>query len=165
MQSVELGHSSRYKQTIEVGHTYRLNASELVFKGSAPDGYTDGFRERFGTESIMHRFNKRSITAITWSSIKKCDNEMFPDLMSNVVLSGGNTMLKEFPSRLQAELEMCCNKDDSAGSAMVEVVAEPYRYHAAWVGGSMLASLDEFAKNITITRAGYEDKNKEMIQK
>lgn len=51
----------------------------------------------------------------------KCDSEILNDLLSNVVIAGGNTMLKDFAPRLQAEMEGKL-KD---GDAQVEIVPEP----------------------------------------
>jgi len=39
-------------------------------------------------------------------SIEKCDSYLRKDLRSNIILSGGNTMFKNFESRLNKELRL-----------------------------------------------------------
>lgn len=151
------------KTSIEVGHVMRLQSAELMFSGKAPTEQLAAFRSEFGRESVLHDFERNSIAKIAMTSVNKCDAEVLNDLLANVVVAGGNTMLKDFPARLQSEMESLLKDSDSA---QVEIVPEPQRFHAAWVGGSMLASLDEFAKNITIKRADWEEgKSREQVQK
>jgi len=67
-------------------------------------------------------FKRRSIAEIAMSSVKKCDGEILNDLLSNVVVSGGNTMLTDFHARLHTEMEGLLKETDSA---QIEIVAEP----------------------------------------
>jgi len=85
-----------------------------------------------------------------------------PDFMNNVVLAGGTTMGKGFSDRIKEEV--ISNLDVSFAHA-VNVVPdscgnEPgynsQRKLAAWIGGSILASLDTFSK-IQVTKLEYED--------
>jgi len=41
----------------------------------------------------------------------------------------------------------------------VNIIADPFRHHAAWIGGSMLASLDTYCQFLTITKAQWESES------
>ena len=62
-------------------------------------------------------------------------------LSSNIVLAGGSTMFPGMAERLCAELSML-----SQGERRVNVRAPPERRLSSWIGGSILASRDEFDK-------------------
>ncbi|XP_004711106.1 actin-like protein 7A [Echinops telfairi] len=74
----------------------------------------------------------------TVSCLNKCDVALKRDLMGNILLCGGSTMLRGFPNRLQKELSSMCPND----SPQVNVL--PERDTAVWTGGSILASLQGF---------------------
>lgn len=67
------------------------------------------------------------------------------DLYTNLVLSGGNTMLKGFGGRLAKEVQgLLCN---NVSSGIMQVNTSPASQYGAWVGGSILA--EGFIKNAT----------------
>ncbi|NXW41717.1 ACT protein, partial [Nyctiprogne leucopyga] len=61
----------------------------------------------------------------------------------SVLLAGGTTLLRGFPQRLATELG-------------VPVEADPHRRSAAWMGGSLAASLDAF-QDAWVPREAYEE--------
>jgi hypothetical protein len=75
-------------------------------------------------------------------------------MSSNIVLSGGTSLLPGLPERLCQELER------AVGQAMgpVQIVAAPERDLAASVGASLLARNVDFGAAICATRQLYEDK-------
>jgi actin len=81
----------------------------------------------------------------------KCDIDVQKDLYSNIVLSGGSTMFQGLSERLEKEIIRL-----APPSMKVKVVAPPERKYAAWIGGSILASLWTFQQMI-ITREEYND--------
>ena len=100
---------------------------------------------------------------IVFKSIQSCDTDVQADLFSNVVLAGGTTMTEGFSDRLKREIMN--NGSDNPQISGLNVVPdakgnEPgynsQRKTAAWIGGSILASLDTFAK-ISISKQDYED--------
>lgn len=104
-------------------------------------------------------------------AIQKCDADIIPQLYENIVLSGGTSMTRNLPSRLQREVQLllssssslpssacvpshAANSSSLASSTMQHInssVAEtvcvhamPERQHASFVGASILASLPTF---------------------
>ncbi len=92
-------------------------------------------------------------------AIDMCDKDLQPDLCRNIVLSGGSTMIRGFSERVRNDVS---NKvgglplqvvPDSAG---IEPGYNSQRKIGAWIGGSILASLDTFGK-ICVSKQDYED--------
>ncbi|XP_008585419.1 PREDICTED: actin-like protein 7A [Galeopterus variegatus] len=86
----------------------------------------------------------------TLSCLNKCDIALKRDLMGNILLCGGSTMLSGFPNRLQKELSSMCPND----TPLVNVL--PERDSAVWTGGSILASLQGF-QPLWVHRFEYEE--------
>lgn len=87
----------------------------------------------------------------TVSCLNKCDIALKRDLMGNILLCGGSTMLSGFPNRLQKELSSMCPNDTPQVNVM------PERDTAVWTGGSILASLQGF-QPLWVHRSEYEEK-------
>ncbi|CCW67806.1 unnamed protein product [Phytomonas sp. Hart1] len=85
-------------------------------------------------------------------SINDCDEDLSALFASNIVLSGGASLLKNLPSRLEFEVQ-------SLAPALPErarVLADSERGDAVFVGGSILASLSTF-QNLWVKRSEYEE--------
>ncbi|XP_054435106.1 actin-like protein 7A [Pteronotus mesoamericanus] len=86
----------------------------------------------------------------TVSCLNKCDVALKRDIMGNILLCGGSTMLSGFPNRLQKELSSLCPNDNP------QVIVLPERDTAVWTGGSILASLRGF-QPLWVHRFEYEE--------
>ena len=117
---------------IRVG-TQRFRCPEALFKPSMIGVDTDGLHD------------------MTYKAINKCDNDVRRDLYGNIVLSGGTTMYKGLPDRLEKEI------GNLAPSAVKpKVIAPPERKHSVWIGGSILSSLQSFLPQ-WITKKEYDE--------
>ncbi|CAO1630354.1 unnamed protein product [Sympodiomycopsis kandeliae] len=74
-------------------------------------------------------------------SINRADLDLRKSLFSNVVLSGGTTLMKGFGDRLLAEVKKLALRD-----MKIKIYAPPERKYATWIGGSILAGLSTFKK-------------------
>ena len=83
-------------------------------------------------------------------SIGKCDIDVRRDLYSNIVLSGGTTMFKGLPERLEGDVKKLAPNVD------VKVVAPPERKYSVWIGGSILSSLTTF-QNQWVLKSEYDE--------
>ncbi|RLN72038.1 hypothetical protein BBJ28_00026692, partial [Nothophytophthora sp. Chile5] len=104
------------------------------------------------------------------ASIAMCDKDLQKDLFGAVVLAGGSTMLPGFSRRFQEELQAVTQRP---GSGSVNVVPDPVvrergynsqRKIAAWVGGSMFASLSTF-RDIHITKQEWEEYHEAILDR
>ena len=85
------------------------------------------------------------------SSLMKCDVDARPDLMCNMILSGGCTMFPGIQERMRKELVNLLPKD-----MRVRVLAPPERKFSVWIGGSILASLSYFNTK-AVSKQEYEE--------
>jgi centractin len=74
-------------------------------------------------------------------SIQKSDLDLRKLLYSNIVLAGGSTLFRGFGDRLLNEMKREAPKD-----IKIRISAPHDRISSAWIGGSILASLDTFKK-------------------
>ncbi|KAF1333602.1 Actin-like protein, partial [Globisporangium splendens] len=104
-------------------------------------------------------------------SIAMCDKDLQKDLCAAVVLAGGTTMLPGFSKRFQEEIQT--TKSLGAATSTMGIVPDPYvrergynaqRKIAAWVGGSMFASLSTF-RDIHITKQEWEEYHEAILDR
>ncbi|KAL9179280.1 hypothetical protein ACHAXT_008570 [Thalassiosira profunda] len=94
---------------------------------------------------------ERPVHDVLLTSILQSDMDLRSTLFSNIVLSGGSTLLPGFGDRLLYEV-----RSRAPERTRIRISAPPERRESAWVGGSILASLATF-KNMWVSRAEYEE--------
>ena len=99
----------------------------------------------------------RGLTDQVEKSILKCDLDLRPDMLGNIVLSGGTSMMKGFYERFDREIKG--KLDHLATEHEIKVHADSFRQHAAWIGGSMLASLSTFGNFMVIKKDEWGEDN------
>ncbi|XP_003217601.1 actin-3-like [Anolis carolinensis] len=92
------------------------------------------------------------------NSIRKCKLERQADMISNVLLAGGTTMLRGFSDRIKRELQKI------EPTSQVGILASPNRTFSAWLGGSIVASLNAF-QNVWISRQTYNEKGPFVVHR
>jgi actin, other eukaryote len=120
-----------------------------------PDGSTVTINnERFMAPEILfdpslYGMDCQGASKIVHQAVMSCKKDIQEELCSNILLSGGTTMLNGIGERLSKDLrEMrVCN---------ARVVAPPERKFSAWIGGSILSSLGNFQQE-WITKDEYEE--------
>jgi actin len=131
--------------------------SDCDFRYTLPDGNEIVIgNERFRCPELLFKphfngFEFDGIDQTLYDSIMKCDIDVRKDLYSNIVLSGGSTMFQGLLERFEKEIIRL-----APPSMEGKVVARRERKYAAWIGGSMLASLPTFPQMV-ITREEYND--------
>jgi len=113
---------------IEIGKNHRYGVCEQLFTGDT------------------------SMQTLCQKAIDTCDDSIKTNL-SKVVFAGGTTMIPGMGTRLKNELVHTLQPEMRN---TFEICADPMRYHAAWIGGSMLGSLST-VNNYMIGRAEYEE--------
>lgn len=92
-------------------------------------------------------------------SIQKSDIDIRRELFSNIILTGGTTMMKGFSERIQKHLP-----DISPQNIRVKVLSSNERRFQPWVGGSILSSLGSF-QQMWMSRYEYEEHGSIMIER
>lgn len=86
------------------------------------------------------------IDKVAFDTIEKCDSRLHQDMWSNIVISGGNSMLSGFCERLE----------DSLRRDGIQFVCPDDRSNRVWRGGSILAQSPLF-EQLCITKEEYEE--------
>jgi len=77
-----------------------------------------------------------------YDCINQCDLDLRRDLYKEIVLTGGSTNTKNFGRRLVTELQH--KVGEAKAKAKIKVYAPLQRDFIAWIGGSLLTSLEAF---------------------
>jgi actin-related protein len=85
------------------------------------------------------------------SAIRKCDVDIRSQMYNNIVLVGGTTLIPGLAERLDKEI-----RELVPSTMNVKIVATPEREYAAWIGGSILASLSTFQQE-WISKEEYDE--------
>lgn len=145
---------SEFKEsTCQVFETL-YDEDQVKSRPGKPYEFSDGFNAVFGAERYHYPeilFQPHLLPSLSaefvgvhqlaLDAVAACDVELRPHLLSNVVATGGTTLFPGFTDRLSVELASGAygQRIKISGSANG---AE--RRYAAWLGGSILASLGTF---------------------
>merc|ERR1711939_1130200 len=108
---------------------------------------------RMGAPEILFEGGETSIQKICMQAIQTCDLDFRQDLIRSMVVAGGTSMIPGLASRLKHELTELLPTEMAR---QVDVCADSQRKYAAWIGGSMFASLSTF-EHVAITKQDFED--------
>ncbi|XP_021517589.1 uncharacterized protein LOC110564449 [Meriones unguiculatus] len=97
--------------------------------------------------------NQPGLPQLALLSISRLEAKQREQLLANVVLEGGSTLMSGFPERLRQEL--------GPGAT---VLGSPHRAVAAWLGGSIMACRDSF-QSLWLSRREYEEEGPWAIYK
>jgi len=142
-------------QIISIGRQDRVVAPEALFEPSM-----------LGGDHAAH--GSDGIAVICHNAISKCDLDLQQDLYGAVVLAGGTSMLPGFGDRMFNELTS--RAPDGTRIRMIpdlqgrERGYNSQRKQAAWIGGSMFASLPTFGQ-IQITKQEWEDCHESIVHR
>ena len=131
-----------------------------------PDGQVVEINtERFLAPEIL--FNPKEVKVkptpgiheMCHSSIQKCDSDIRNRLYSNIIVSGGSSLLPGLERRLTKEIKKLAPSDVN-----VKVVAPQNRHWFVWIGGSILASLSSF-QTMWITKGEYAESGSYIVHR
>ncbi|OLY79792.1 Actin-2 [Smittium mucronatum] len=123
---------------------------QSVGMSDSPDTFIlpDGLKiklgqERFLAPEILFKpdligLEVEGLHELILNSVKKSDVDLRSTLLSNIVFSGGNTLMRGFGNRMLSEIRKA-----SIADTKIKIYAPPERKYSTWIGGSILASLTE----------------------
>ncbi|KAF1956632.1 Actin/actin-like protein [Byssothecium circinans] len=105
--------------------------------------------------------DEHTIPRLVQQAVQHVDADQRPLLLSNIVVTGGSTLLYKFNERLNYEIN---NLYPSTKNRIVAPGSVVERKYAAWIGGSILASLGSFHQ-LWISRKEYEEHGPSIVEK
>lgn len=131
-----------------------------------PDGNVINIsNEKFLAPEVIFRpeinsLDCSSLQQLVHGSIDSVDIHLKKDFISNIVLGGGNTMIKNFPERLKKELQgMFPNNKDQ-----IKVNAQKERLYSSWIGASVVCSISNF-QQMWVSKNDWEEIGSSVIHK
>jgi len=142
------------EESSEVDRNYELPDGQLITVGA----------ERFRCPEVLFRPNligleQDGIHHLTYAAILKSDIDIRSSLLQNIVISGGTTMYRGLPHRVQKEIESM-----AADSAKIKVIAPPERKYSVWIGGSILSSLSSF-EEMWVRKDEYDEAGPSIVHR
>jgi len=92
------------------------------------------------------------------TAISRCDLHVRKELYSEIILSGGTTMLQGFGERMLADTRLLAPKD-----IPIKIWAPTKRMLSTWVGGAVLANLASFKQKMLVSRKEYAESGRSAI--
>jgi len=141
---------SQKTHTIDVGYE-RFLAPEMFFN---PEIFSSDFLT--------------PLPRVVDDTVQACPIDTRRGLYSNIVLSGGSTMFKDFGRRLNRDIKRAVDRRLEISAKLsggkikptpvdVKVISHHMQRYAVWFGGSMLSSTAEFYK-VCHSKADYDEK-------
>lgn len=102
--------------------------------------------------------DSKNLPELIYDSINKCDISTRKELFNNIILVGGNTMIKGFTQRFKNEFEKLNTYQRS-----YKILDTKERKYSAWIGASGVCSLGDFFDK-WINRNSYFDYGEKIFQ-
>ncbi|CAO2656056.1 Nn.00g048590.m01.CDS01 [Neocucurbitaria sp. VM-36] len=135
----------------QVFSSERFRAAEGLFDASAA----------LTSEASPRPKDEHTIPRLVQAAVQQVDADQRPLLLSNIVVTGGSTLLYKFNERLNYEINSIYPSTRNKLIAPGSVVERKY---AAWIGGSILASLGSFHQ-LWISKKEYEEHGAGIVEK
>lgn len=103
----------------------------------------------------------QTIPGLVKMCINQCDVDLRPLLLASVVITGGGSLIKTLPERVQSEL----TKAHPSTKVRVNAAGMPVeRKFGSWIGGSIVASLGTFHQ-MWISKKEYDEHGANIVEK
>jgi len=124
-------------------------------------------KERYRLTELMFQSNVQveksktatSVQEMVLASVMNADTDIRKELCGSIIVTGGNTLFKGFPERLQKDIQ---NKMMTYKVKMIAPTNSHERRFSSWIGGSILGSLGSFHQ-MWMSKEEYEEFGKSLV--
>lgn len=137
------------------------NAFEL------PDGERLVFDQPFNYERVFFEKKEQNpasvdLSGMVWRSLQSCDVDIRKNVISGVVLAGGNTLIPRFKESFEESLTALAI--GSSRPKLVSGAKANERKFSSWVGASILSSTGAF-QNMWISLSEYKESGESVLHR
>lgn len=129
----------------------RFRVAEGLFDASAT----------LASEASPRPKDDQTIPRLIQAAVSHVDADQRPLLLANIVVTGGTSLLHKFTDRLNFEINAMY---PSTRNKLIAPGSTVERKYAAWIGGSILASLGSFHQ-LWVSRKEYEEHGSGIVEK
>eukprot|EP01084_Bolivina_argentea_P175441 303821_1 len=152
---------------VSTNYDREMKEDERTKTYELPDGQIiDIGKEQFRCCEVLFKPNligkeSKGIHELVYQSVMKCGIDIRNSLYENIVLSGGNTMFKGIDMRLKTELKAMIPQSVKIRTYNDE---DSERKYLVWIGGSVLARLNEF-QDMCISKEEYDETGDKIVHR
>uniref|UniRef100_A0A183BWS5 Actin-related protein 4 n=1 Tax=Globodera pallida TaxID=36090 RepID=A0A183BWS5_GLOPA len=114
--------------------------------------------------SETERATLMSVAQVALTSCNTCDIDIRPSLYSNLIVTGGNSLIVGFTDRLNHDLAQNCPSTIKIRVSNPNYSTSTERRFGAWIGGSIVSSLGTF-QQLWISKGEYEESGKSIVER
>ncbi|KAL3089937.1 hypothetical protein niasHS_006389 [Heterodera schachtii] len=114
--------------------------------------------------SETERATLMSVSQVALTSCNTCDIDIRPSLYSNLIVTGGNSLIVGFTDRLNHDLAQKCPSTIKIRVSNPNYSTSTERRFGAWIGGSIVSSLGTF-QQLWISKGEYEETGKSIVER
>lgn len=141
----------------------RFRLGEILFQPNKY-GYSAPTKDRQGDQIMSETATAGLVTGLSdmiQRAVQGCDVDLRPSMVASVMLCGGGASIAGLSERLNADL----NRMPTFGRVRVQVpTTSNERRNAAWIGGSILASLGSFHQ-LWLTKQEFQEHGASFIER
>lgn len=104
-------------------------------------------------ESELLNMDEKPLHELIKESILSCDINIRKELASNILLGGGNTLIKGYADVLKKKVEQALGK---TYEGVVKISSPKERHYAVWTGASVVCSISNF-QHIWVSKNDFEE--------
>ncbi len=95
---------------------------------------------------------------LLYDAIQACSIDVRRELYSNIVLSGGNSLMKGFPQRLRKEMTSL-----APPVVKINVITSEDQSNMSWYGGSVIGDMSTFKEDSCVSKATFLEEGPKAI--
>lgn len=111
---------------------------------------------------LSNEWNSLNLHELIWRTVLKCDVDIRRELLNNMILVGGGSLIDGLSPRLVEELSRIAPSSMKIKAPVSGVSVE--KHHAAWVGGSILSICGSF-QQLWISKQEYDEYGPTVYQR